>query len=121
VAYRRSEFSLRLSAILGRLRAAGITQRELVSRTIPLCYTEPAFSCTTLSLWKHGSTHPTLANLRALVTALERCHYGANRPLVTAKEIRQLVSAAGFTLDELAAMPHDIASRTNRSMPRSAH
>ncbi len=121
MAYRRSEFSSRLSAILGRLRTAGITQSELVSRTIPLCDTEPAFSRTTLSMWKHGRTNPTLAKLRALVTALERCHYGANRPLVTPEEIGRLVSAAGFTLDEMAAMTHDIASRTNGSIPRSSH
>jgi hypothetical protein len=98
-----TRFSAQLSEILGRLRVAGITQLQLVTRTIPLGHSEPEFSNTALSLWKHGRANPTLTNLRALVTTLERCRYGVNRPLVTADEIRQLVTAAGFTLDDLAA------------------
>jgi hypothetical protein len=108
-------FSAQLNEILGRLGTAGITQRQLVLRTIPFGQSEPEFSNSALSLWKHGKANPTLTNLRALVTTLERCHYRANRPLVTADEIRQLVTAAGFSLDDLSATTHDIVARINET------
>ena len=108
-----SRFSAQLTDILGRLRAAGISQAQLVSRTIPLGQTEMELSEAALSRWKNGRMNPTLATLRGLVNALARCHDGANRPLVTADEIRQLVSAAGFTFDDMSATTHDIVARIN--------
>jgi transcriptional regulator with XRE-family HTH domain len=108
-----SRFSAQLSDLLGRLHQAGIAQAQVVARTIPLGQTEPELSTATLSMWKNGRTHPTLATLRALAQALERCQDRSHCPLVTAEEIRQLVSLAGFTLDDLAATTHDIVAQIN--------
>jgi hypothetical protein len=108
-----SPFSALLGDLLGHLHQAGISQAQLIARTLPLGRTEPALSATTLSMWKQGRTHPTLATLRALAKALEQCQDRAHHPLVTAEEIRQLVSLAGFSLDDLAATTHDIVARIN--------
>jgi hypothetical protein len=54
------------------------------------------------------------------VSGLERCRDGENRRLVTDEEIRQLVSAAGFSLADLAATTHDVVGRidvTTRTKP----
>lgn len=108
-----SRFSAQLTDILGRLRTAGIPQTQLAARTVPLGRAEPELLESTLSMWKRGKTNPTLATLRALVKALERCQDRANHPLVTADEIHQLVSAAGFTASDLTATTHDIVARIN--------
>jgi hypothetical protein len=110
-----SRFSTQLSDILGRLQAAGISHRQLASHMIPLGQTEPELSLSTLLTSKNGKTNPTLATLRALVKALERCHDRAHCPLVTTDEIRQLAHAAGFTLDDLVATTHDIVGRINEA------
>jgi hypothetical protein len=110
-----SRFSALLDEILGRLRAGGVSQRQLTLRTVPPGQTDPEVSQPCLSLWKHGKTRPTLATLRALVNALERCRDRANRPLVTANEIQELVSAAGFSLDDLIATTHDVVRRIDES------
>lgn len=110
-----SRFSAQVSNLLDRLHEAGISQQQLASRTIALGQTDPEVSQGCLSRWKHGKTRPTQATLRAFVHALERCHDHTNCPLVTADEIRKLVSTAGFTLDDLSATTHDIVSRINGS------
>lgn len=108
-----SSFAALLDDVLGRLRAAGVSQRQLSLRTAPPGQSDPDVSPECLSQWKQGKTRPTLASLRALVHGLERCHDRANRPLVTADEIRNLVSAAGFTREDLAATTHDLVARIN--------
>ncbi|MBI1314931.1 hypothetical protein GC176_26865 [bacterium] len=109
----RSYFSSQLADILGRLRVAGISQAQLVMRSIPLGQTEPALNEASLSMSKNGITCPTQSTMRGLVNALQRCHDRANRPLVTADELQQLVTATGFTFDDLAATTHDIVARIN--------
>lgn len=108
---RHSHFSAQLADILDRLRLAGITQTQLALRTTPLGGTEPELSQSTMSNWKTGRSHPTQAALRVLAAALEQCRDRANCPLVSADDIRHLVSAAGFSLDELTATTHDIVAQ----------
>lgn len=105
-----SQFSALLGELLERLRAVNISQRQLIMRTVPVGETEPRVSEGTLSGWKHGIVEPTLSTLRALAHGLERCH-----PVVTKEEIGSVVSAAGFSVDDLAATTHDIISRIDDS------
>jgi hypothetical protein len=91
-----SAFSMRFSYILGRLRAAGISQAQLISHTVPPGQSEPELSQTCLSAWKLGKTRPRPATLRVLIKALEQCHDWERHPAVTRDEIQQLVSAAAL-------------------------
>ena len=100
-----STFSTLLSELIDRLRSNHVSTKELARRSTPLGETEPGLCHTTISSWKYGRSKPTLSALRGLVHALEHC-----QPLVTSAEIVALISAAGFTREDLVATTHDVVS-----------
>lgn len=103
-----SAFSGLLGELLERLRAGGINQKQLGLRCKPPGAVEPQLSRATISSWGLGKSMPTLSSLRALVHGLERC-----RPevAITPEEIGNLVSAAGFSPEDLSATTHDVVAR----------
>jgi hypothetical protein len=106
-------FSTRLTELLARLKAAGITQKQLAARTAPLGTTDAEMSQTPISDWRLNKKRPTQAALRSLVRGIEQCHDKFGRPLVLAEEIQQLVTLAGFTMEDISATTHDIVARIN--------
>jgi hypothetical protein len=106
-------FSALFKELLARLRAAGISQVRLVSHSTPPGRTEPDLSASCISSWKTGRSRPTVAGLRGLVRALDRCREPGGEPLVTPEEVRNLVRLAGFSIEELAATTHDVVARIN--------
>jgi hypothetical protein len=100
-----STFSTLLNDFLERLHSNHISVRELARRSVPVGQTEPTVHHATISGWKRGRGNPTLSPLRGLVCGLERC-----QRLVTPSEISELVSAAGFTQEDLVATTHDIVN-----------
>ncbi len=106
-----SAFSGLLGEFLERLRAGGINQTQLSLRCKPPGVVEP-LAQTSISAWKNGRAMPTLSSLRALVHGLEQC-----RPAVaiTPEEIGSLVSAAGFSPEDLSATTHDVVARIDGS------
>ncbi len=107
-----SAFSGLLGEFLERLSAGGISQRQLSLCCKPPGAVESQLAQPTMSAWKLGTSMPTLSSLRALAHGLERC-----RPAVaiTPEEIGSLVSAAGFSPEDLSATTHDVVARIDGS------
>ncbi len=108
-----SVFSIRLTDILGRLKAAGISKHQLALRSVSPVESQSGISGAPLSAWAHRNVSPTQASLHALIRALEQCRDQEGRRLVQDDEIRQLVESAGFTPEELTATTHDIIAGIN--------
>lgn len=98
-----SPFASRLGELLDRLSECKITQQQLSFRSIPEGQSEPLVSASTLSTWRNGRAGPTLATMRGLIRALERCG-----PVITQDDIEQLRSSSGFATRELLATTHDV-------------
>jgi transcriptional regulator with XRE-family HTH domain len=111
----RSVFSSLFAEILEKIATYGITQQQLAQRAVSYCGNEPALSTATISMWKNGKNKPTLASLRSLICTLEECHDQLYRPIVSPEEIQQLMSAAGFSADDLTATTHDIIARIDET------
>ncbi len=110
-----SAFSSLFTEILEKIATFGITQQQLVQSAVSYCGNEPALSKATISMWKNGKNKPTLASLRSLICTLEECRDQLYRPIVSPEEIQQLVSAAGFSADDLTATTHDIIARIDET------
>jgi len=111
----RSAFSTLFTEILAKIAAYGITQQQLAQRAVSYCGNEPVLSTATISMWKNGKNKPTLASLRSLICTLEECQDQLCRPIVSPEEIQQLMSAAGFSADDLTATTHDIIARIDET------
>lgn len=105
----RSLFSERFGVLLDRLHDHGLSQRQLALQCICPGQSETSVSGPSLSDWRNGHVEPTAASLRGLVHGLRR--YASM--IVSEGDIEQLVSAAGFSMQELFATTHDLITDIN--------